>query len=470
MLKMKVRSLLKAIFRQPARVFRRSYWIVNTLFYPWLYRHYRKRIHAIGNDRQLFFLMRQDFGTFLVTIHYARLWQELRTPTALVVLTVDFAKAVALSRTITPQTTIISPDHWLVRFLLWLYGPYYVQFKTINRIYARLAAEHLDAIVVYEQQMFFASYDQPKGKPPRALSTQYNPFLDKDLQEALGPQPFLKAYKEVRKILDYRLAHYRDYISLYYQESPARRALCSEKAQEALLRALSIHKPYVLINVSRRDYFNNNVPSVLTRKGTQYPKRYNCLIDSLIARGYTVVQHGRQEQPLFAPRKGFIDYARSGLCSPENDLALFSGCAFFISSKTGPENFSSLGNIPILGLNYTELSSMTPNPKLRFYPKHIRFLSSGEYLPWQDMLQSPAFFDMSSKAYLDDVEYVDMSEEEMMCALEEFLPQTLGDDERWSHYSEQQLHYRKLLTPLHLDLHAIKGVPLNAYLSLLRKN
>lgn len=453
-------KISKYILRRPVRLFRRTYGFINLFITPLFYYCYSARLKELSKDSQLFFLTRQDFGTFIVLADYIRCWSTLRGDTCVVILTVDFKRAAELISIVTPKTTIILPLKKLITFLVMLYGQYNVQYKTISRVYAQLAAERPDALFIFEQQMNVGS---------GILSTNYvkffdcalTPILEKSIKEI---RPFYTTYLKVRKVLDYRLERMIDYLNLSYTNDQKPHLEKETKALNILRKNLHINNNFIVMNVNRKDYFNNNVPSVLTRKGVQYPERYNVLIDYLIERGYTVVLQGRKEQPIFKARKGLIDYSKSPYCSIANDLALYSGCDFVISSKTGPENFSALYGVPMLGLNYTELCSMAGNLKFRFYPKGIRNMKTDRKLSWKELLQSPAFFDISSFAFLEDIEYTDMSESEMLEAVDEFLPYVDKTKEEWLKYSFLQQEFKKQLTPLHLDLHYIKGVPCESYL------
>ena len=152
---------------------------------------------------------------------------------------------------------------------------------------------------------------------------------------------------------------------------------------------LEIPGKYVVLNINIKDYSskNENIRSI------QNYERYNVLIDHLINKGYSVVLQGKGEQPHFSPRKGFFDYAHSIFQSIENDFLLFSGCEFYVSSKTGAEWYGLICDKPILGLNYTELSSMQPCIRFRFFPKRVKN-EVGKYLSWREFLTHPVYFQM----------------------------------------------------------------------------
>ncbi|MDR3623848.1 MAG: TIGR04372 family glycosyltransferase [Chlamydiales bacterium] len=449
---------VKFVLRRPARLFRYFYRVVNFFIFPWIYRYYSSRLEKIPETSQVFLATRQDFGCLMTLIHYVYCWHNYRkVNTCLFVLTTEFDRVLQLVANMTPETTIICFNRTFLKLLVFLFGTSNVQMRTLNRVYAQLCAERPNALYIFERSM---------REYLVFPATNYIKFFDEDLKkvEEIG-RKFTDAYLKARKFLDYRIDRYADFLNLYYQgplDKPHLRADCNF---ELLQKNLCISVPYVVLNISRNNYFDNICKSVLTNKGTCYPERYNTVIDYLIEKGYWVVLQGRKEQPMFEPRDKFIDYSKSSYCCVQNDFALFANCAFFISSKSGPENFGTVCNIPMLGLNYTELCSMTGNLRLRYYPKFIREISTGRFLSWQEMLKSPVFFDLGHHAFLEDVEYVEMQEEELIAAVDEFLPSVTNPKQDWLKLTEKQREFKNLLNPGHMDLYYIKGLPCESYLT-----
>ncbi len=66
--------------------------------------------------------------------------------------------------------------------------------------------------------------------------------------------------------------------------------------------------------------------------------------------------------------------------------------------------------------------------------------------------------------YGESVAYIDMGEEEMMDALEEFLPLLAKPEQEWINYTERQMEFKSKLTPLHMELYLSRGVPCESYL------
>lgn len=404
------------------------------------YNFYKEKLKNLSPDTQLFFVGRNDFGTQLYLLHYVKLWEEKRGPTCVVILTNDFPRIQKLASLLTPKTQLIYPDRFSLLFPQMLFGSFLIYCLTMNKIYPQLACDRTDGLHIF-----------PLVGEGFA---DHSPFLDKDLiQNASHHCPsFVNVYKTARKKLDYRWNIFKDYFELCAKdESPQMKF---QKELKELAKQLGVSKKYVLLNINCKDY----QCALSNRRRIQFPERYNSLIDELIAKDYEVIIQGRQEQPHFTPRPGLIDYSKSPFTSIENDLFLFSNCEFVISSKSGIEIFASICNVPILGLNYTELLGMQPAKKMRFYPKYIRQKSTGQIISWKEHLNSPCFFEIGDNQYCPEYEYVDLSEEDMMYALREFL--SIRD---WAH-TPLQKEFRQCLTPLHLELFQAQAVPCNVYL------
>lgn len=414
--------------------------LLNPLFKRTYYKFYKNKINQLPSNTQLFFIGRNDFGTQLFHLNYVKLWEETRGPTCIVILTNDYPRIEKLASLITPNTTLIYPDRFSVIFPQVLFGSFAIYCFTMNQIYPQLACDRPDGLHI------FCLVGEG--------ITEHNLFFDDDLNkyQSRHSDNFINAYKLVRKRLDYRWNVFKDFFGLYarYETSP----LKFPEKMKTLPIQLGIKKKHVLLNINCKDYGEVHC----NRRKIHHPERYNSLIDFLIQEGYDVVIQGRQEQPNFLPRKGLIDYAKSEFTSAENDLFLYSTCAFAISSKTGAELFGTLGDIPMLGLNYTELLSMQPAKKLRFYPKYLRHRITGKILSWEEHLRSSCFFEIGENSYSTEYEYIDLSEEDMLGALQEFL--SIRD---WK-LSPLQKKFRETLTPLHLELFYSQAVPCEYYL------
>lgn len=398
-------------------------------------------------------MARSDFGTFLLLLHYARAWQALRGPVCVVVLTAQTHLVKHLAQMICPEVKLICPDHWLNRSVSALFGYINIQFYTLNRIYCRMACRWPYSVYIY---------DQPIDFDLKESVSRYVRWFDDSLSSVPSTysQEFINSYTNAREILDYRLSVFRDLINLHYKFNVNNSPSIVHQKSCDLLDKLKIRGKYVVLNVNCKDYTNK----FQNRRRVLFPERYNSVIDLLIANGYTVVIQGRSEQPRFDFRKGLVDYSKSDFCSAENDLILYSRCEFGIMSKTGAEIFSSIYNVPVLGLNYVELCSMPPHLRFRFFPKHLWDRRRKCFLDWRSVLHDSSFFDIGKRNYNLDLDYIELEENELINATEEFLSLISKPTEKWLEYTPSQLDFKNELIPLHLDLYSIKGVPCEAYL------
>lgn len=416
------------------------YALFNIYYSSKVLKTFQKKIDALPEGTQVFFIGRKDFGTHLYMLHYLRLWQQERGPVALIIFTNEPENIIKLTQILLPGIPIICANSFFDHLALILFGHQMVFYDTLLHVYARLAAKRPDFLHMFDLA------ESPHVK--------YNSYLDPELSH-VPMSDFVKAYHLVRKQFDYRWDVFKDCCLLNYRfflPSP-------NFSSDTLKKNLSIQKPYVILNINTKPY-----QGPAKRRIINYPERYEVLIDTLITKGYQVVIQGRGEQPVFAPRPGLIDYSKSSYASIENDLILYAGCAFVIASKSGVEIFATICNVPILGLNYTEILGMQPSKKMRFYPKYLKDPSQNKIFSWKEHITSPQFFDIGNCQFGEPVEYVDMEEGEMMEALEEFIPLLERSEEEWEDYTPAQQEFKQMLSPLHMELFLSKAVPCDTYL------
>lgn len=424
----------------------------NLFYVPYYYKFCKKEIKKLPPGTQLFFLTRRDFGTYLHLLHYIACWERYRGKTALVVLTGYFDMITQLAGLVCPSTHLIGPNDRLTCKAIRYFRGRRIHLESFAKVYARLAVDYQEALYIYHEA---------SCTPPPSLCSPYHVYFDQGLthwKERL-PQDFCEAYVHRCKSLDYRENVYHDMFHLSHQMTDftdLKKRI--DPILTILKRKLSLKNPYIVININCKDY--SLLDSSTNRKKICYPERYNEAIDYLISEGYDVVIQGRGEQPLFSPRKGLIDYSKSSFTSAENDLALYAGAFFALLSKTGPENFATLTGTPILSVNFVEPLATTPNPKMRFFPKHLK--KNDIIIPWQEILQKPCYFDYGRDNFDPDIVYEEMSAWEIVTAVKEFL--ILAKEGSWDDLTSLQVDYKKALNPLHLDQYRVKGVPCNNYL------
>lgn len=424
------------------------YFLFNLFYLPFLKTFFFSRIWKIPRTTQLFFMTRFDFGTWLLLMHYAECWAQERGDAALVIFVPNAHIPRRLASFICPHVQIIAFDNWLSRIVFAIFRRELVQFLTLNRIYAEACAQWPYALF-----MFDMTYSR---KYQKNISS-YIPAFDSALSLSNRfSREFVEAYLTIQMQNDNRPAVYQDLIRIVN----ARPSFPMEKKRSEG-KNLYASRPYVVMNLNCKNYHNRarNVRSIL------HPERYNVVIDLLISKGYAVVIQGREEQPSFAPRNHLIEYCRSSHVSPENDYLLYQSCEFAILPKTGPEVFSAICDIPLLGLNYCELATINPKGRCRFYPKHVLDSNTQRVLHWKELLERPCFFNVGELSFEAGIEYREMEEEELVLAVEEFLELLSLPRSKWSEYTFLQKEFKQSLHPMHMDLYAISEVPCDCYLS-----
>lgn len=422
------------------------YSLFNFFYFHRVLRFYQKQIDKLSKTSQIMILGRRDFGTHLWALHYARLWEHAHGRVTLFVFTNENPHIKRLAKYILPNVEVIYPDHFFDHLFAIVFGHQFVFNYTLMRVYACLVANRPDFLHVWDLA--------------ESPYVRYNAHLDSLFSHPSAAKcntEFLKAYRVTREQMDYRWDVFQDSFRLNYSSSIPRTQ--PGNLLKSLQKKLNVQRAYAIINVNTKTY-----PGPSARRTINHPERYNCLIDFLIEKGYDVVVHGRKEQPNFQPRKGLFNYAASPFCSIENDMALYLGCEFAITSKTGAELFTTLSDVPALGLNYMELLSMQPAKKMRFCPKHLRDVSTGKLFSWKELISEPNFFDIGQNTHGRPIEYVDLEEEEMLAALQEFLSLLPLPEEKWLDYTDLQKEFKASLNPFHLDLYLTQAVPSNSYL------
>lgn len=414
----------------------------NLFYIHSLRNHFLKQIEKLPKDIQIFFAGRRDFGTHLYLLHYLRLWSQERGRVAALLFTLEPETFTKLVKILLNEIEVIQPNRPIDHLMNCLFGHHTILWHTLLPTYSWLAVVKPDIIQLFDLTEL-----------PRSTYNQYvDPFL-RQVEEERFSAHFLSAYLKLRKQCDYQWSFFTDLCQLsnHTVYPPVYHAFRSID--------ISLEQPFVLLNINTKKYIN-----AASRRTIYYPERYNCVIDYLIERGYQVILQGRKEQPIFDSRAGFFDYSHSTYCSIENDLALFAQAEFAICSKSGIETFATICNTPILGLNYTEIIGLQPAKKFRFYPKSVQELESKRLLSWEEYLFSPLFFEIGNHTFEPIVTYLDLNEEEMLAAIDEFLPLLALEEDAWTKYTPEQEHFKSLLSPLHMELYLSPGAPFNSYL------
>ncbi len=411
------------------------------------------KVFKLSKNTQLMINTRSDLGPILTLLNYARCWRNLRGDVAVLDISYNPLITKMLAPYVCPKLKVIYLRNYLFNnFLKKVFDVSLVEVLN-KKTLSLLVKDRLNSICIFDS-----------ATPLDKVKASYNFYFDENIvtYQHLVTPAFLEAYKKYRSIMEYHYYLLKDAGKLNVENNSFNCISKLEKLRSELLIKLQIQNPYIVFNVNSK---NRYCVEANNRK-INYPDRYNVLIDYFISKGYNVVIQGRSEQPIFKRRKGLIDYSKSCLCSPANDLALFSGAKFAVVNKTGPENFAMICNLPILSLDFTEWNSVAPHNKSRFFPKQIINIRTGRALSWKVILTDGCFFHVDKYIFSEmDLKYEDMKEEEILMAGEEFHELVLKKDFTWDDYSPMQKEFKNYLNPFHLDLYDnTKSVPCDCYL------
>lgn len=401
-----------------------------------------KEVDFISNDDDIFLLIETNLKAIVHTLEYAEYWARIRQPPILIAASHAAETIDLLFPYICPSVKVLRYDNpfpkWLFRRTsLQVYHNFFS--KNIFSYFKTIAS---DSLYLFEYQPI--PYD-------KTFTSPYNHFIESSETKDL-PKPFLKAYTQYNQFCFKRKDTWNDYFQIFSEITINDRKEKLEKINHLLLHTLGINRPYVILHLNSSPF-----------RGTS-SKKFSLAIDLLIRRGYAVILQGQREQPAFAPRQHFHDYSRDVNVSLENDLALYAYAEFVISSKGNSEILAQVFNTPLLGLNYVEPTSLLPHKKHRFFFKHVYDKREEKYLSWREYLNHPGFFNHTNLNTSSELRYDEMSEEEIIHTIEEFLTLLDKNEESWLDYSPLQQTFKGSLEKKHFDLHKAYGVPTMTYL------
>lgn len=424
--------------------------------------YYRKKIQKIPKNEDLILIARHDFGTLLLQVLHAKIWNAKRNKAHIVVLSSSYPIIESIVQEICPELDVIYPPKLLSRLILFISfnKNFFFNYVTLDKAYRFVLSMRPDAVFLYKR------LDESKRASLRSyldLECFYKTHMEfKKYNISISESDyFYKAYADYRKYLEIVHEYYLDFIHLYHNEI---QNICYPKKLEdrleKLKQVLGIDKPYVVININTKKY----PPPSLSARTIVHTDRYLPAIGFLIKKGFNVILQGREEQPIYEKREGLIDYSKSNQCSVVNDMLLYFGASFAIISSSGPDAFALMFNKPVLGINYTEPIHIFPYKKFRFYLKPMKNKMDQKNLSWKEFLKSPGIFQLGSRYFCKNIEFEEMTKDEILDAVKEFLPMLSKKDSEWENYTSLQSEFKKHLTPMHMDLYYIKGVPCDCYL------
>lgn len=450
-------DLISNFFKEKNKVYGKFY-ILKILFLPFFfpvnvpyiiysYIYFHKNLKLVESNRQVFFISLDQHGAVLATLAYLNLWQKNRNPTCLFIFSPRGFEIKKMAAFISPDTQIFTPKFFVNKFFHKI-NNFYSESLVFSPLYNIFVRRFPSSVFLYDSRLINKS--------------AYNIYLDKYYSKFdVRNIKFWEAYSRAREVMDVRYDVFVDFFSIVKEKSKINKLKLINSELFKQLNEKKLGK-FVILNVNSKKYINE----IQNSRSICDATRFDRLIDYLILRGYAVILQGGSSQPWFRARKGFIDYAHSQYQSIFNDFEIYSKCCFVISSKSGNEWYPLIFDKPILGLNYVELTSMQPNLKFRFYPKHIKD-KFGKYLSWSKLLKHPIYFQLGIMSPVRErFSYEEMSVDELISAVDEFIPLVENKSTDWLKYTKAQRRYRNALHPGHLDLFHISGVPCDSYLRL----
>ncbi len=141
---------------------------------------------------------------------------------------------------------------------------------------------------------------------------------------------------------------------------------------------------------------------------------YALAMEAIVARGGWCVRVGDATMQPLAPQKGVVDYARSPLKSDWMDIFLCAQCRFFLGNTSGLYVVSYVFGVPAALANLTPLAQVYPLSGADLGIPKLQARSSGELVPFADILNSPAAnFVFTAEFENDGLENVDNTAEDI---------------------------------------------------------
>lgn len=229
-----------------------------------------------------------------------------------------------------------------------------------------------------------------------------------------------------------------------------------------LHQQLNIRKPYLCLQIRNNKIDINRSSNVLDSES------YHLAVRFLIQKGYQIILIGH-DAPCFDSilssnnQDAIIQYGKSVYQSIENDLLIVSQCEFFIGCCSGPTNYAHLFKKPVLILNCTTIGLSSILFNHRFYCKSYSWIN-GKELTLVDILSNPIVFSIYNQDAKNlGIELKNMSENEILEAISEFLECCEKDNYDWRKLDLIQSRYRDHLSIEHMIGYYSEGVPLTVW-------
>lgn len=216
--------------------------------------------------------------------------------------------------------------------------------------------------------------------------------------------------------------------------------------------------PFVCLLVRDSEYLREQFPqnnwSYHTYRDSDI-KTYVRAIDYLTTQGIYVFRMGKlmnSPVPFASPK--FVDYAFRKDRSDFLDVWLFANCSLCISTGSGPDAISGVFRRPFLFVNFLPLQHLWSWSDAMFFPKMLRWKSSGRFLSMRDYLSHGYLH--TSEYSLAGVEIQDLAEDQLLEVVKEYME--CREDQAKTDSSKEELRDRYLeILMSHLDSKRLHG-------------
>lgn len=415
--------------------------IFNVFCYLLIRKKYNSQSWAVNHEVLPLFVINDEIQSILLSLHFACLAEENGLKILIISLFPSSEEIRNLAEIICPKIKIIDGKSSFISFVERQVFRFFLPSKLYIEIYTYFRFLRANSITLFEPSSTITN---------SKLVSCYNKYLDPNLKNINEKHtPFILSYIQYRKESLIHSEHWNRYF-LFAKRSPLLANVMKETSTLQKEKSLSSLSHYVLVDLQSNQL--------------QFPERLSASIDYLITQGWNVVILQAKKAPLLLPRKKLKLYYLSEKPSLKEILPLYQSSSFVISMKSPLDGFALVCDLPILWLNFTQLSYIIPNRRARFYPQHIYDMQNARNIFWKEALQHPSFFHSFNQSSPLDYQLKEMSEDELLSAVQEFVALVPQPLESWFKLTNLQSEFKATLTPLHMDLYHSEATPCDCFL------
>ncbi|MES2309610.1 MAG: TIGR04372 family glycosyltransferase, partial [Verrucomicrobiota bacterium] len=215
----------------------------------------------------------------------------------------------------------------------------------------------------------------------------------------------------------------------------------SEAKLIELKKELGITSPYVCLHL-RADFKGSTEV-----RNIEEPENYRPALEWIRSQGFQILLMGTASLHSWNRLDAswvhdlVIPYDRSEHQNLLNDLHLVSGADCMIGCCSGPTQLPFLFRKPTLWLNFIWLVGTVLLPEHRFYPKNF-YTSDSKRLSLKEHLNHPIFYRLNkSDAEKYGIRWGDLSSDQILSAVREFMGQVMNSHNNWKERTERQKRF-----------------------------